>query len=102
MNIEKNIHTLRANFPLLQECCYLNAASHAPPFLPMRKAIQDFLDDKFRHDEDHWLEWMETTEETKDLFSRLINGGGVDNVNFGSKCLPEPQQHPLLPALQKR
>ena len=83
MNIQENIHTIREDFPLLKKCCYLNAASHAPPFLPMRTAIQDFLEDKFRYDELHWEKWLEDVEVVKDKFSALVNGGGRENVNFG-------------------
>ena len=83
MNIEQNIQTIREDFPLLKECCSLNASSHAPPYLPMRKAIHDFLEDKFRYDELHWEQWLEDVEDVKDEFSRLVGGGGHDTVNFG-------------------
>lgn len=61
---------------------YLNHAAISPMSNRVKHAIETFLADRNSGNIDNFQEWMDLTEETRDLISELIGSNGSDRITF--------------------
>ncbi|MEM6645034.1 MAG: aminotransferase class V-fold PLP-dependent enzyme [Bacteroidota bacterium] len=76
-----DLHDLRALFPHTQHQTYLHHAAIAPLSMPVRQAVDDYLDQRNRTNVENYFDVMPTMLETRERLARLI-GAPVERVEF--------------------
>ena len=72
---------LRARFPALQRCTYLNTAGGAPVPDVARKAATAYYREAYRDGDAHWDEWLARTDGARDEVGGLV-GCPPEHVAF--------------------
>lgn len=73
-------HTLREQFPILQEGLYLNHAAVGPWPRCAAEAVQDFAAENLMHGPARYADWIRRTAELREGLARLTGAGSAADI----------------------
>jgi cysteine desulfurase / selenocysteine lyase len=89
---------VRAQFPVTQNCTYLNTAAAGPLANATAKAAADYYDQMMKHGDVHWDEWLARRERVRTQVAAFINAepdeiGFTTNTSSGMSLIVDALEH---------
>jgi len=75
-----NWDKLRDDFAVTKKYVYLDNAAIAPIPVPVYNKVSEFYSELLNHGETPWNQWVDKTEETKDLCAKFIGADNKDEI----------------------